>query len=98
MNLSRLLLKPSTPVATSITCHMSRHCSLQNALKYEDGIEEPPSGMRKERRKGDESRRGRRSLGHIVAQEGGPGSKAAEDFQPSPAQALASDEEKNEGQ
>ncbi|XP_053127423.1 FH1/FH2 domain-containing protein 1 isoform X2 [Hemicordylus capensis] len=49
----------------------------ENALKYEDGVEEPPSGTRKERRKGDESRRGRRSLGWPVAPEESPGSVAA---------------------
>ncbi|XP_048371884.1 FH1/FH2 domain-containing protein 1 isoform X2 [Sphaerodactylus townsendi] len=35
----------------------------ENALKYEDGVEETLSGLRKERRKGDENRRARRSMG-----------------------------------
>ncbi|NWI50681.1 FHOD1 protein, partial [Calyptomena viridis] len=35
----------------------------ESALKLEDGVEEPPSGGRKERRRTDESRRGWRSQG-----------------------------------
>ncbi|XP_061450482.1 FH1/FH2 domain-containing protein 1 isoform X2 [Rhineura floridana] len=58
----------------------------ENALKYEDGVEEPPPGARRERRKGEEGRRGqRRSLGCAVTQEdsrGGP--RAAEDVGPRP--------------
>ncbi|XP_062997593.1 FH1/FH2 domain-containing protein 1 isoform X2 [Elgaria multicarinata webbii] len=62
----------------------------ENALKYEDGAEEPPSGARcKERRRGDEGRRGqRRSLGYIAAQEDGWRSGAMEDTQPSLGPAL----------
>nr|XP_020653529.1 FH1/FH2 domain-containing protein 1 [Pogona vitticeps] len=49
----------------------------ENTLKYEDGVEEPPLGTRsKERRKGEEGRRGgqRRSLGYLLAQEESRGS------------------------
>ncbi|XP_054856365.1 FH1/FH2 domain-containing protein 1 isoform X2 [Eublepharis macularius] len=67
----------------------------ESALKYEDGVEEPPSGLRKERRKGDESRRGRRSLGYIIAQEESPEVGMAQDLQPSPAQDLGLDAESN---
>ncbi|XP_067408950.1 FH1/FH2 domain-containing protein 1 [Emydura macquarii macquarii] len=38
----------------------------ESSLKHEDGIEEPLPGVRKERRKTDENRRGRRSLGGNV--------------------------------
>lgn len=36
---------------------------LQSALRLEDGVEEPPAGGRKERRKTDEGRRGWRAQG-----------------------------------
>ncbi|XP_066493027.1 FH1/FH2 domain-containing protein 1 isoform X2 [Tiliqua scincoides] len=68
----------------------------ENALRYEDGVEEPPAGTRKERRKGDDSRRGRRSLGYVVAQEEIQNSRVAEDAQPSPTQALGLNVESNE--
>ncbi|KAL8194597.1 UNVERIFIED_CONTAM: hypothetical protein K2H54_025727, partial [Gekko kuhli] len=67
----------------------------ENALKYEDGVEESPSGLRKERRKGEESRRGRRSMGYIMAQEESPGARGAEELQPSPAQDLGLDVKSN---
>uniref|UniRef100_A0A8C0G6Y6 Formin homology 2 domain containing 1 n=1 Tax=Chelonoidis abingdonii TaxID=106734 RepID=A0A8C0G6Y6_CHEAB len=38
----------------------------ESSLKHEDGVEELPPGVRKERRKTDENRRGRRSLGGNV--------------------------------
>ncbi|XP_030437224.1 FH1/FH2 domain-containing protein 1 isoform X1 [Gopherus evgoodei] len=38
----------------------------ESSLKHEDGVEELPPGARKERRKTDENRRGRRSLGGNV--------------------------------
>ncbi|XP_034974335.2 FH1/FH2 domain-containing protein 1 isoform X2 [Zootoca vivipara] len=69
----------------------------ENALKYEDGVEEPPPGTRKERRKGEEGRKGqRRSLGYILAQEDGPGARPAENFQPSPAEAPSLDRESSQ--
>ncbi|XP_077165954.1 FH1/FH2 domain-containing protein 1 isoform X2 [Paroedura picta] len=67
----------------------------ENALKYEDGVEESPSGPRKERRKGDENRRGRRSVGYIMAQEESQGVRAPEELQPSPAQDLSLDVNSN---
>ncbi|XP_033013190.1 FH1/FH2 domain-containing protein 1 isoform X2 [Lacerta agilis] len=69
----------------------------ENALKYEDGVEEPPPGTRKERRKGEEGRKGqRRSLGYILAQEEGRGAQPAENFQPSPAEAPSLDRESSQ--
>uniref|UniRef100_A0A674JBL3 Formin homology 2 domain containing 1 n=1 Tax=Terrapene triunguis TaxID=2587831 RepID=A0A674JBL3_9SAUR len=38
----------------------------ESSLRHEDGVEELPPGVRKERRKTDENRRGRRSLGGNV--------------------------------
>nr|XP_056718692.1 FH1/FH2 domain-containing protein 1 [Euleptes europaea] len=67
----------------------------ENALKYEDGVEEPLPGLRKERRKGDESRRGRRSMGYIMAQEESQEVRVAEEFQASPARDLGLDVESN---
>ncbi|KAJ7312055.1 hypothetical protein JRQ81_006389 [Phrynocephalus forsythii] len=50
----------------------------ENALKYEDGVEEPPLGTRsKERRKAEEGRRGqRKSLACLAVQEESRGSGA----------------------
>ncbi|KAM9122564.1 FH1/FH2 domain-containing protein 1 [Pangshura tecta] len=53
----------------------------ESSLKHEDGVEELPPGVRKERRKTDENRRGRRSLGGNVDAGAGASSPspAAED-------------------
>ncbi|XP_007438788.2 FH1/FH2 domain-containing protein 1 isoform X2 [Python bivittatus] len=69
----------------------------ENALKEEDGVEEPLPGTRaKERRKGDEGRQGaRRSFVCAVAQEERGGTPAAEAF-PSPPQALGPEDASRE--
>uniref|UniRef100_A0A8C3S8I8 Formin homology 2 domain containing 1 n=1 Tax=Chelydra serpentina TaxID=8475 RepID=A0A8C3S8I8_CHESE len=59
----------------------------ESSLKHEDGVEELPPGVRKERRKMDESRRGRRSLGGNVDAGAGASSPspAVEDKLPEPS-------------
>ncbi|KAG6941009.1 formin homology 2 domain containing 1, partial [Chelydra serpentina] len=59
----------------------------ESSLKHEDGVEELPPGVRKERRKTDESRRGRRSLGGNVDAGAGASSPspAVEDKLPEPS-------------
>ncbi|KAM6430679.1 FH1/FH2 domain-containing protein 1 isoform 2-T2 [Liasis olivaceus] len=69
----------------------------ENALKEEDGVEEPLPGTRaKERRKGDEGRQGaRRSFVCAVAQEERGGTPAAEAL-PSPLRALGPEDASRE--
>nr|XP_009488171.1 PREDICTED: FH1/FH2 domain-containing protein 1 [Pelecanus crispus] len=61
----------------------------ESALKLEDGVEEPPSGGRKERRRTDEGRRGWRSQGSCP--EPGPDAHPAVPAPSSPAEAALQD-------